>query len=247
MHEIAEAVVATYCELDSSHCASFGVYSENGVHTQISGGDVCHADMRQWPANLYDHLITAYPTNMYDNVSLDVWLRFFDFMQNVLYRKWKDQIHLEQGDGEYYIHVSDLDKIPANVLFNLCICSRAPIEKPEAILNWVKLCDEGLHPAIAFSLCQTHDMFMLNGADKKVYGLGLGNHHWPFDTTVGLSALVSGETATHSVSYKEYPAGCTPTNIIWGKTKDLQPVVGSTISDFWTKWKAEHEDILLAS
>jgi hypothetical protein len=213
--------------------------------------DVCHAEMKHWPENTYDHLITAYPTQMHENVHLDVWLKFFDFMQNVLYRKWKDQIHLESAPDtegtDYWIHVSDLSTIPANVLFNLCICSRSLIEEPEAILDWVKLCDAGLNPSIAFSLCRSYDGKISNTLDTKVLGLGLGNHHWPFDNTVGLVPLVSGETANHSLSYKEYPTGCVPCNIIWGETEDLKPVVGQTISDFWIKWKAEHEDILLAS
>lgn len=234
IEDVIKSVVGSYRGITKSKCASFGLVS-NDRHTVpfVILNYVCHAQLSSsWPTpkyNTWDHLITSYP------VKSDKHLDFFAFMKNVLYKQWSDVIQLEQTtDGKYYIHVTDLSKIPANVLYNFCICSRTIVEKPEYVRIWHKLCKNGIHPAFAFAVCRADSRGKLN---EVVGSAGDDWEHWPHYMAASLDRLIISGPASTAASYKTDPSQAAPTNIIWGEAKDLKNLQGSTIKKFWNEWK----------
>lgn len=259
LQTVIDAVVETYADLNTDECCSFGLSANLDGAYQFFGEEACHASLRYVLNDKYDQLITSYP----HTDELSAW--FFLFMRNVMYRKWAEFIHLEEHEGKLYIRLSDLSKIPANVVYNICICSRTPLEHPSYLRVWGKLVGLGIHPAFAFAVCRAginegdeddddpdYDEDDPSGldavdapADIPVTVVMYNLEHWPFYNTLNLSSLVSGSPGALSVDYKNWPKGCTPTNSIWGENhQDLKALSGITIREFWLNWKANHEDIL---
>lgn len=234
IEDAIKSVVGSYSDITKSKCASFALVSNDSRQAPlIVLTYVCHAPLTYpWPApkyNTWDHLITSYPVKSDDH------LDFFEFIKNVLYKQWSDVIQLEQTtDGKYYIHVTDLSKIPANVLYNFCICSRTIVEYPARITIWRKLCKKGLHPAFAFAVCRADSAGKLN---QIVGSPGEDSEHCCFYMAASLDRLIVSGPVSTAVSYKTNPTAATPTNIIWGEAKDLKNLQGSTIRKFWNEWR----------
>jgi hypothetical protein len=232
-------VVESYPNLDvqSGHVCSFIVFhstNPNCHSTHIK--DICHSDLCPWDgdewAKTYDQLITSYPAEQ----AVD--LMFFDFMKNVMYKKWSKAIHLEYYNNVPYIRV-DLKKIPANVLYNFCICSRTIVEWREYLDVWQKLCACGIDPRFAFAVCRCDvDVSKSGFLDQKIKDVGSDKEHWPVYLSASLERLcVSGPDHAKCPSWWRAPHESKPTNIIWGETKDLRKLAGKTIREFWNEWK----------
>lgn len=195
----------------------------------------------------YDQLITSFPAQ----VELDY--QFFDFMKEILYKKFGEFLHLEHtGDGVPYIRISDLSKIPANVVLNMCICSRIIVEKREFLSVWSDLCAAGIHPSLALAMCKANiptkndDTDTLD-LDIPIKNVGSDSEHWPFYLAVDLDQLVikGPKEDNFSSPYKSHPYSCTPTNRIWGEAHHLKQFQGLTVREFWTKWQDKLNENLL--
>lgn len=233
IEELAQAVVATYDDFSTRHCCSYGLLSNALERTELTKLAVCHDSLRWAQRGVYDTLITSYPANN------DLDFQFFDFMKNVLYKKYSDHIHLCQTeDDKSFIQVTDLVTIPPELLFNLCICSRVIVEHREFLWVWSRLVEEGLHPSFAFALCRSGlDTTQESLLDQVVTSSGVDTEHWPFYLKVSLKGLVVDGPNCSQFNFKANPGGCTPTNIIWGEATDLRGLRGHTIREFWTEWK----------
>lgn len=223
-------IVSTYEDIDDETPCSFALISNDGESSELFPLEVCHSELQSIEAKVFDQLFTSYP------IREPIDQQFFLFMKNHLYRKFSDFIQLGQAeDGSSYIHITDLSAIPANVVYNICICSRFPIEYRDELSVWAKLCDEGLNPGFAFAVCR----FNSSNLDEKMDAEWLSDQeHWPFYITASMKALMQGEPANNCpTTYKENPANCCPTNTIWGHTKDMRGINGLAIREFWEKWK----------
>lgn len=223
-------IVKSYKGLDTSNCCSFAAVSDDGKIQSTHILHVCHAPLVYIGLGLYDQIITSYPVA--DKIDLD----FFEFMKTQLYRKWSDHFLLEQTEeGKYYIRISNLSKIPANVVFNFCICSRAIVEVKDHVVTWSKLVAQGLHPIFAFALCRA-SYIDAEDLDGPVYSCTWMSGHWPCDHTLDLKTFLSGPSRL-SKNFKDSPESCTPTNNIWGNSGDLKELKGISVREFWEKWK----------
>lgn len=154
-------------------------------------------------------------------------LRYIKFLTDVVFQPYKQYISLEELDGVYYVRMTDLDKWPANVLFNFCIATRTPLEFPEIIDAWERLLTAGVPETIAFMVAASHKEGPPKGDPwtwKLSYYEYLGSitlpsgHFW-FDATSDWGLIYHGTPLAIAgvPSFKEEPSRVRPCNIIWGQ------------------------------
>lgn len=187
----------SYCSIDNNTPSSWVVWTEDCLDIHLKTLRVCHSDMVDLDSG-FDHLITAMPNKKPIDVAYQRMLISGPF------KGWSDLISIESIDGQYFIHCSDLDKWPANVLYNYCIATRVPIEHRILLFEWDRLVKSGVGPTMAFLLSYLHNVEEI------------GEHLW-FDTTSDWLSILRGEVCSSSDSFKIDPSGCTPCNIIWGR------------------------------
>lgn len=228
-----------FVEGSYGYVAAFIALDKTGKVLKEHLRGVCHGYLKHTPPGA-DILLSSMPN---ENDA------FYEFLKNVLYKRWSDHIHYETEPttGRSYIMLDGLDTMPANVVQNFLVCSRSPFEIVAKLEVWEQLCLEGMHPSVAYLFCKTKDIkAKVNDPVLKIFY----HQHWPFDLQVDLARIVSGDPHNLSVPFKQNPADCVPTNLIWsgvGDKLDLKKLNGVTIRDFYANWKAEHEDILLVS
>lgn len=240
MQQIIDDVIGAYPSIGTKpqYCIvnnAFGLYSNDGKRSVSHvTNNLCHKKLREVEPGFYDNLITSWPKDDKE---------FFLFLTNFLYRNWAQYIHrkTDPKTKKKYILVTDLDKIPANVLQNFCIASRMPVEFPHNIVRMKELMNEGLHPCFAFALRQAQ-----TNPNGTVLIISSFQDHSPMSNTSSLRTLVSCEPVLLSVPFKEEPKKVTPTNCIWGESQDLRALQGLTIHEFWNNWKEKNADILHA-
>ena len=233
--EIVQSVLDSYPIITEQECCSFAVMSDDLSRFDTTLNYVCHAPLRHLPSNIYDQLVTSYPVK---DQELD--LKFFDFMKNVLYKQWAPFIFLERTEaGLYYIRLGPLSQIPANIVYNFCICSRAIVERRDLVEVWDKLVTQGLHPSFAFAVCKAanENYKSITDLDEVVQFVDSAIEHWPFYLSVSLKSLMVDGPKNLSANFKSSPQSCIPTNTIWGETQDLRALGGKTIREFWEKWE----------
>ena len=161
--EMILKVVNDYGKINGRHPASYGAFSADGSNVWLDLNGPCHASM-DGKHGSFDVFITSYPIK---DMQRDT--AFFVFMRNYLYPAYADSIALitEPTTNRSYIQITDLDKIPANVLYNMVICSRVIVEWREKLNLWYDLQEAGVHPCLAFVLCQCrlrgYNQYPVNG------------------------------------------------------------------------------------
>lgn len=220
------------------------MFSDDGKYYNECLLRVCHTEAgNNWNGSLVnkiDQCVTSYPAT-----SL-MWFTFYDFLITHPFKEWSHLIALDKTpEGQWYIHIRDLDQWPAEVFYNFLIWTRIPWEFQKNTKRWMKYVKMGIHPSFAFVMCRTQTA----DDDKVTCSWDNGNsNHWPHDNLVNLEWLVSSTPHHGEVSYKKNPGAGRPCNVIWGNTSlGLKDLIGHTVPEFWNSWKAEHEDILLAS
>jgi len=196
-------LIDSYKYCDGTHPASFITWSNDGsVPLQKSFNKICHYLVPECEPG-YDHMLLGVPRS--DEISLS----YLRMLINGPYKSISDQVSLNEFQGAYYLHLSGLDKWPANMLFNFCIASRYPIEYGWKLGYWDTLVKEGYNPTLAFLLACT------SGGAKLVGARIAPNDHVWFDTEASWSRIINGDPQHLSVSYKERPPACRPCNLIW--------------------------------
>lgn len=194
-----------------SECASWVMLGPNRMEFEFE--NVCHANMRHYDRGLWDEMLTAVPNSTHLGVSYIKWLIDRPFYA------FRDYISLQRmpESGEYLLHITGLDKFPANALFNFCIASRMPIECPQILEMWSKIMALGLDRTLAFliaGMARPADTVTLESRLECFGPIHVG--HWWYDMTADWRLVLSGSPVELSDPYKDYPAGCTPCNRIWG-------------------------------
>jgi len=235
--EAVSEIIKSYLKLNKANPSSYALINEDGLAISQTL-EACHYKMafNLTRRNYWQGLITAYP------VKKDLDLEFFQELLVPLYSNWSSCINLKSKDGHYYIEVTDLDKVPANALYNFCIASRIPIEFRTNLILWDKLRKSGLTSRQAFASCKCIlpastpiskllDVEVLAPFDWTSFG------HWPFYISAKLDRLTKTGPSDLSVSYYESPGASAPCNSIWGESQDLMDLKGNTLRNFWK----EHE------
>lgn len=162
----------------------------------------------------YDYLVTAVINP--DKLTL----KYLRMIIHGPFKAFSDLISLVRVKDNYYIQCSELDKWPANVLFNFCIATRTPWEFPKQIEGWSTLCEAGYPEMLAFLL--SHSM---GGKPFKIKRqFPDSGHHW-FDPASDWHNILNGTPDLTCESYHKSPTSCTPSNVIWGKSKDHEVIL----------------------
>jgi hypothetical protein len=220
----------TYPNLNLHHPSSWFVWNAEGkVLPRLT--EICHAKMCTDGAG-WDDLITAVPKS--DPVSI----AYLRMLINGPFKSFSDLIALKHVSHKskikdmekdaivvktvrnYYLHCANLCDWPANVLYNFCIASRIPIEKPEYLDPWSKGVEIGFDPVLAFLLT-----WSANGKDfvdpRPFPWMG---HLW-IDPSADWKRVLSGDMTKMSGSFKEHPTAATPSNCIWGNSKEYKKIM----------------------
>lgn len=206
-------VLSSYPYLTETNPSSWCVWSDSPYLPPLFKlQQVCHADMR-WHKIGYDHLVTAFPKT--DKLSL----KYIRMLISGPFRAFSDTISLKKLKDQYFLQVDQLDKWPANVLFNFCIASRGPIEFEHLLKYWNQLIWDGYPDVLAFLLSYSTD----GQAFKKERKFPQNNHFF-IDPASNWRHVLNGTPNMDVKSYKEGPHGITPSNSIWGVSADWYKV-----------------------
>lgn len=203
------ALFNTYGSLDPSNPSSYFLLSKDPPRSVTYFIAVCHASLRAVQHNTWDSLVTAVPKS--DELSLS----YQRMLIQGPFRGLSDLINLEKSGDHYYIRCNELDKWPANVLSNYCIATRVPIEYPHYLPLWEELVKLGYDSTLAFLLSSSTMGEHFNG-NRTFPQL---NHMWT-DPSSDWRAIVHGEMANLTESFRSKPSASFPCNVIWGTRPD---------------------------
>ncbi|OYV41142.1 MAG: hypothetical protein B7Z80_02700 [Rhodospirillales bacterium 20-64-7] len=187
------------------------VFNEDRSKVRYHHSQACHDQMVYSSEANCDMMFTGMPNT--DDLSR----KFIDYLIRRPYNSMSDLITVEQSDsGKMFIRCSQLDKWPANVLFNFCIASRIPIEFRFQLERWQRWMEMGFDESLALILAFK---FGHVGINQTLDPPSTFSQHLPFDTTLCWSSFIKGEMSKISPhSYKDKPSACSPGNVIWGKS-----------------------------
>lgn len=203
-------LIATYPGVTGEHPSSWFCVNQEGNgnawYDNACHSTMCYADKGKW-----DELYTGVPKDD------EIGIAYQRMLIHGPFKAYSDLISLEQHGKHYVLHVTDLDKIPANVLYNFCVASRVPVEHSQLLKPWYDGVQLGFDPTLSFLLS-----YSTNGQpfDKKRTFNGdrnQTNHFW-FYKDADWMRIIKGDVVPNVLSkpYKEHPGGCRPTNVIWG-------------------------------
>lgn len=198
----------SYPNLSSGMPSSYFLWSDEPPVTADFFTKVCHADMNMLSPG-FDHLVTACPKS--DEISL----AYQQMLIHGPFRALSDLIGLHKVGDNYYLLCSELGKWPANVLYNFCIASRVPLEYPDYLPYWAELVQAGYDQTLAFLLSYS----VRGDSSQKYRDFPRQNHLW-VDPASNWRNILTGEMVKMAPSFKDYPKGCNPCNVIWGNWID---------------------------
>ena len=213
----------------------------NAKRTSYDLSAPCHASMHRQPRDTWDIFYTSFPAGLYGNEFVD--LEFFEMMRNTLYATYKDYISMvPSSDGQHgVIKITDLDKIPANVVYNIAICSRIIVEHHSVRDTWWALKEGGVHESLAVILaCFFFDIepkslvetkSKMSVLDVRPMSCQITRGHFPFDNTLAIDRIINGTPENHVKSYKESPSLCYPCNVSWGIDSSTRDWNGMTVRE----------------
>lgn len=192
-------LISTYSKIDRVNPSSWLCWSNSLKDIDKNHLAVCHARLPGVRAAIFDNLITAISKS--DKISLK-------YQQMLISGPFKDFSHLitlDHIDSNYFVYCSNLDKWPANVLYNYCIATRIPIEHYFLLDKWEQFSEEGFNPVLAFLLSYLR-------CSNIFY-----NHMW-FDISSDWSNIIKGNMNRLSPDFKSEPTAARPCNVIWGQS-----------------------------
>jgi hypothetical protein len=216
--EAIDFVVKSYDKISFSAPCSFVVLNDKEEFVQKYRLYVCHAPLRNIEPNVAHEIITSFPKAQ----ALDI--EYFNWLLQVPFKSIQEHVKFEQTEeGEYYIRIINLDKIPANLLFDFCIASRTHVEFPKMIEYWGMLCKVGVHPSLAFVVSAYIRGQYGNNAPKcdpmnwSFSEISVPVGHFWFNATCDWDRIFKGTPGDLSkLSYKKNTGSSTPCNIVWG-------------------------------
>jgi len=217
----ARELISFYPELAQYAPSAWIIWSNETKFVERKRQRVCHAELYCSGAGIYDELITAVPNKTPESIA------FLTSLIEGPFSSYSDIVQLKDLDGDYYLHLSDLSKLPSSVAMNICIASRIPIEATQQLDRWVSLVNMGFSIGAAHVLCcrnydnESHDHPIT--IDSKLTGLYLqvnNPNHWWFNDLSDPHRIISGNMtiAKNTPSFKKSPSfGRGNSNKIWGE------------------------------
>lgn len=196
------------------------------VHGPIK--DICHASVSS-DYKHKDQLITSIP------LKTDCDIHFIEMLMKFPFRQFADKISLETSDtGEFYLRVRQVQQIPPQVLYNIAIASRTPLEHGHYYFKrWTELAQAGVNPMLAFIL-STHNLSDTYKSDPLEWtfdSIEGDIYHFFLDPTSNWTNIIEGTVETHKYDC------CTPCNKIWGNSDYdfFESLIGLTIKQITDK------------
>lgn len=216
IQEGLKEVLESYPELGVENPSSFMLIDDIKSSCWIKGPTACHGDMPYLQPGQWDRMITAVPMAKPND------LAYIAMLIDGPFRGFSDLITLNKDvdSGLYYLELTNLDKWPANVLYNFCIATRVPIEWPGILSYWSYLVAKGYNATLAFLISTSNH----GRPFKKERVWNYTNHMW-LDATSDWGTILSGSPLMTCKSYKSSPESCTPTNKIWGQSTDYAKLI----------------------
>ena len=214
--EALNLLTQSYSNLNKTQPSSWVYHINNRWFYCIRA--ICHAEMANNSCGTKE-FITAAPVTQHP-ASLD----YYRWLISGPFRAFSDTIFLEQNptDREWYIRITELNRWPANVLYNFCISTRVPIEYIPRLDRWQMFRSIDMNDSLAFILaCHTTDDYQIKAnfwdtvfVPKPFISSG---HFW-LDNGFDWDQLMSGVMNKEKFrsSYYDKPNNCREANIIWG-------------------------------
>ena len=225
--DLKPRIAPTYNDAIGNPC-SFALFTDDLRFVYGPKADICHSSVAD-TRKLSDQLITSLP------YKTDCDMHFITMLLKFPFRQWSDHISIEMtGSGEFYLRVRNIQQIPPQVLYNLAIATRTPLEHGHYFFKrWTTLAQAGVNPMLAFIL-STHN---LKGTRKKdplewTFDSCEGeNWHFFLDPTNNWESIIEGTVKLHDYDR------CTPCNSIWGSYDYLffESLEGLTIQQICDK------------
>lgn len=209
----------TSINVDKGQPSSYMLVRDEPAYVKTYCLVACHAGMKNVDPNVFDRLVTAVPKAAKND------LAYLSMLINGPFRCISDLIHLIQDaeTGLWYLECTDLDKWPADVLYNFCIASRVSIEWPHLLDYWASLVTLGYDPTLAFLISQSNSGKEFAG--ERAWDF---DHHMWFDASSDWRLILKGDPATIAPSFKSSPPSCIPCNRIWGSSADYIKLLTAT-------------------
>lgn len=201
----------TYNRLNKNYPSSWFVWSSTTGNLKQHEAEICHASMKYAPPG-FDNLVTACPR--VDEISLN----YQKMLIGGPFRSMSDLITLECVNEKYFIHASNLERWPANVLYNYCIATRIPIESRNLLDVWNDYVKLGYDRVLAFLIAYSGYNFWEQEFEKTRI-LQENGHFW-LSPNSDWKSILSGTIITEAKSYFEKPSNGFPCNTIWGSSNN---------------------------
>lgn len=204
--EVFKDFFKSYPATTKSNPSSYFIKKEDGTY-EMHLTEICHASMTSpHMTGSAVEMVTACP------MASEVDLMYLRMLVNGPYRAFSDNIEIKKSGDFYYLHITNLDKFPANVLYNFNIATRLPIEFPDYLKRFPKLLAKGYNPTLAFLLSW---MDYQHSASRYWHS----EHLW-FDTSSNWKSILEGNPSGFSAPFGLSRSGCRPANKIWGYAPD---------------------------
>lgn len=180
------------------------LWGVDGKNTSSHYNEACHASLMNQKGGVYDELVTRTGPTTPQNQT------YLQGLLNGPFKNFAQYVTLHDG----YLHVQQLDKWPAKVLFNFCIATRLGMEYPSIV--------EKLDQADPIK-----DLVEKMSAGKSDFPFNFNSNHLFFSFEHGYwnqhpsdpGRILSGDMNIDPAAstYKQYPRYCRPCNTIWRK------------------------------
>lgn len=237
--DLALNLVKTYPHIQKNSPSCWVMFNNDFTEIAEEYLQVCHAKMACNPGysgygiklGVYDQLLTAVPN------SSELALDYLTWLIKGPFRSIKDHVHLktlkdETGTTYHYVHVTGLDVIPSNVVYNFCIATRTPIEWVAILEAWDKMVNAGVTRPLALLIAPYVDKVTRMSKSDVMFQQGVQSplnwelkfsypetgHYW-LDEQSDWTRVILGDPdySKFARPYKESHLGARPCNIIWGK------------------------------
>jgi len=231
LYEIGRRVTQTYPKLKPNRsptppytagqaCCSYVLFNDDqSVYKEYLEAR-CH-DRVKYHIGAFTRVVTSFPK------SGPIDLAYLKMLCSGPFNQISDKVTLVYDESQVFIHITDANLIPSQLLYNFLIATRTPLEHSHFYFkNWYKMARRGIDPCLAFIL-STHILDTSNSdPDKWVFkGLKGDWHHFWMDANSNWLNVICGKADFNP------RARCVPCNSIWGEATSaiIGRLTGKTI------------------
>lgn len=202
--EAVDTITQKNLNLDYGHRAAFATHDAKADKWETFPVAPCHYDIRTRRGDTVDQILSVV-------VEGPKHRRYQEMLLAGPFRAIADKVAIYPSPNKElaYLHLTQLDQVPAQMVYNYLIATRFSWEFEEVIDKWLPWADAGYDPVLSY----------LYAADTV---LGYFNGHVWFDKSSSWKQILAGDMTAEKISYMASPSSCTPCNSIWGHENGRQ-------------------------